>query len=314
MTLALELHELSKTYIKKNGTPFKAVDTLSLTVPQGQVIGFLGPNGAGKTTTIKMICNLILPTHGTVKLNGYSLERNRHEAIRQIGAVLEGTRNIYWQLSPWQNLMYFGRLKGITGKALTDQAEKLLDALELTARKDDPVEHFSRGSQQKVAIACSAIANPPILLLDEPTLGLDVKAARTIKQWIAHLAQHEQKTIVLTTHQLDIAEHVCDRIVIINKGKLIADKPTKELLKVFHEEHYEITIAGKIKDSSLILPDMQVIEREDHTIFTGAILDQQELYHKLAIIRNHDLPLVSVTRTKNNLEEVFMHLTKKDSA
>lgn len=314
MTLALELHELSKTYIKKDGTSFKAVDTLSLTVPQGQVIGFLGPNGAGKTTTIKMICNLILPTQGTVKLNGYSLEYNRHEAIRQIGAVLEGTRNIYWQLSPWQNLMYFGRLKGITGKALIEQAQKLLDALELAARKHDPVENFSRGTQQKVAIACSAIANPPILLLDEPTLGLDVKAARTIKQWIAQLAQHEQKTIVLTTHQLDIAEQVCDRIVIMNKGKLIADKPTKELLKVFHEEHYEITIAGKLKDCTVILPDMQVIEREDHTIFTGAILDQQELYHKLAIIRSHDLPLVSVTRTKNNLEEVFMHLTKKDTA
>jgi ABC-2 type transport system ATP-binding protein len=313
MPLAIELSELTKTYFKRDGTPFQAVDSLSLTVPQGQVIGFLGPNGAGKTTTIKMICSLITPSKGSITLNGFSIERNRHEAIWQIGAVLEGTRNIYWQLSAWQNLMYFGRLKGIYGKALNQQAEKLLSALELSHKKDEPVESFSRGTQQKVAIACSLIADPPIILLDEPTLGLDVKAARTIKQWLVYLAQSEQKTIVLTTHQLDIAEQVCERIVIMNKGKLIADKPTQELLKVFHEEQYQITVAGKIKEP-LLLPGMQVIEKENHTIFTGAIVDQQELYEKLSIIRTLELPLVSITRTKNNLEEVFMQLTKKDAA
>jgi ABC-2 type transport system ATP-binding protein len=313
MPPAIELKELTKTYTQKNGQPFKAVDNLSLTIPQGQVIGFLGPNGAGKTTTIKMICNLITPSHGSISLNGYSLAKDKYQAVRQIGAVLEGTRNVYWQLSAWQNLLYFGRLKGIYGKALHDQATKLLTALELMHKKDEAVGNFSRGTQQKVAIACALIANPPIVLLDEPTLGLDVKAARTIKQWIAHLAQEEHKTIVLTTHQLDIAEQVCERIVIMSKGKLIADSPTQELLKVVHEEHYQITVAGKVTNP-IVLPGMQIIEKEDHTIFSGAILDQQELYEKLSILRNLELSLVSVTRTKNNLEDVFMQLTKKDNA
>ena len=117
-------------------------------------------------------------------------------------------------------------------------------------------------------------------------------------------ALEEGKTIVLTTHQLDVAEQLCERIVIMNNGTLLADSPTKDLLSVVHNEYYEIIVAGKVKDTT-ILPGMKSTEKEDQTIFTGAILDQAKLYEKLSIIRNLDLPLVSVSRTKNNLEEVF---------
>lgn len=311
MSLAIKLSGLSKIYQRTNGTSFKAVDNLTLEIPAGQVIGFLGPNGAGKTTTIKMICDIISPTAGSVALNGYNVKGQRPQALTQIGAVLEGTRNIYWQLTPIQNLTYFGRLKGVRSKALVEHTEYLLDALDLVDKKHQPVSGLSRGTQQKVAIACALIANPPIVLLDEPTLGLDVKASRTIKQWITDLAQKHQKTIVLTTHQLDIAEQLCERIVIMNKGKIIADQPTQDLLKVFHEEHYQIAIAGKIKDSADLLPGMKVVEKEDHTLFVGAILNQEELYQKLNVIHDLKLPLISVTRTKQNLEEVFMQLTHK---
>lgn len=311
MNLAIELNALSKIYNRSNGTSFKAVDDLTLQVPAGQVIGFLGPNGAGKTTTIKMICDIISPTQGSVKLNGYAVKEHRALALGHIGAVLEGTRNIYWQLTPLQNLTYFGRLKGVRSKELAAHSHYLLEALDLLDKKNQPVSELSRGTQQKVAIACALITDPPIVLLDEPTLGLDVKASRTIKQWITELAQKHKKTVVLTTHQLDIAEQLCERIVIINKGKLIADQPTQDLLKVFHEEHYQIAIAGKVKDSETLLPGMKVIEKEDHTLFVGAIVNQEELYQKLTTIHTLKLPLLSVTRTKQNLEEVFMHLTHK---
>lgn len=311
MRFAIEINALSKTYLKKDGTSFKAVDTLSLEIPVGQVIGFLGPNGAGKTTTIKMICDIITPTEGSVKVNGLNMQEKRNDALTSIGVVLEGARNIYWQLSPWQNLMYFGRLKMIYPSELKEYAEHLLHTLALWEVKDMPVSDLSRGTQQKVAIACALIHNPPILLLDEPTLGLDVKASRTIKNWITDLAQKQKKTVVLTTHQLDIAEQLCERIVIINKGKIIADQPTHELLSAVHEEHYQIAVAGKVKDSGLILPGMDAVEKEDHTLYIGAILDQAELYKKLALIHDRNLSLLSVTRTKNNLEEVFMHLTHK---
>lgn len=312
MSLAIQLRGLHKNYLRANGSSFKAVDNLTLEIPTGQVIGLLGPNGAGKTTTIKMICDIISPSEGSVTLNGYSVKDQRPQALSQFGAVLEGTRNIYWQLSPLQNLTYFGRLKGVRSKALTEQAHSLLQALDLVDKAHQPVGALSRGTQQKVAIACALIADPPIVLLDEPTLGLDVKASRTIKQWITELAQKYKKTVVLTTHQLDIAEQLCERIVIMNKGKLIADQPTQDLLNVFHEEHYQIAIAGKVKeDVALLLPGMKMVQKDDHTLFTGAIINQEELYQKLNRIHDLKLPLLSVTRTKQNLEDVFMHLTHK---
>ena len=138
-----------------------------------------------------MICGLVIPTTGRVRVNGYDVARERSMAMRQIGAVLEGTRNVYWRLSAWENLMYFGRLKGYRGKALSDHAEQLLRGLDLWERRNDRVRMFSRGMQQKVAIACALVANPPIILLDEPTLGLDVQASRTVRDWIAKLAREQ---------------------------------------------------------------------------------------------------------------------------
>lgn len=313
MQFAVDVRNLTKLYSQHDGSSFKAVDNLTLSIPRGQVTGFLGPNGAGKTTTIKMICGIIAPSAGQIYLNNLAINQHRSQALNQMGAVLEGTRNIYWQLTPWQNLIYFGRLRGVGRARLHHQAEALLRTLDMWHEKDEPVNELSRGNQQKVALSCALIHDPAILLLDEPTLGLDVKASRTIKQWILDLAAKHDKTIVLTTHQLDVAEKVCDRIVIINKGKVIADKPTSELLHIIREEHYQIAVAGKIENNTIILPGMHKIEKDDHTLFIGAISAQEDLYKSLDILHEHKVPLISVTRTKHNLEEVFMHLTHKET-
>ena len=204
--VAIEIESLSKTYYKRNKSVTKAVDNLNLSVPAGHVFGFLGANGAGKTTTIKMICGLVTPTTGRVHVNGYDVAREHSMAMRQIGAVLEGTRNVYWRLTAWQNLLYFGRLKGCRGEGLKVRAEQLLRELDLWERRNDSIRTFSRGMQQKVAIACALISDPPIILLDEPTLGLDYQASRTVKAWIAQLANDQGKTVVLTTHQVDMAQ------------------------------------------------------------------------------------------------------------
>src|SRR5579875_1202209 len=219
---AIELSGLTKRYRRGNGW-LTAVDGVTLTVPHGQVIGLLGPNGAGKTTTIKMACGLIVPSAGRIRLNGYDVGRQRSGAVRQIGAVLEGSRNVYWPLSAWQNLLYFGRLKGLRVSEIRPRAQRLLTELDLWDRRHEPVGSFSRGMQQKVAIAAALITDPPIILLDEPTLGLDVEAARTVRGWIAQLARDEGKTIVLTTHQLDVAQQLSDRVAVIRQGSIIAD-------------------------------------------------------------------------------------------
>lgn len=310
LAAAIEISGLSKVYRKRGGESLTAVNNLNLSVPTGQVLGFLGSNGAGKTTTIKMICGLIVPSAGNVCLNGFDVGRKRSRAVLQMGAVLEGTRNIYWRLSPWENLAYFARLKGQTGKAVNARAESLLRELDLWDRRHDAVGNFSRGMQQKVAIACALIADPPIVLLDEPTLGLDVQAAHTVKKWIAKLSREQGKTLVLTTHQLDMAEELCDRVAIMNKGKLIADEPTTKLLNLFRQEHYEIKIRGQVDEQALALPAGFTRTEDDGVItLSGPITDQPTLYSILDGMRDKGLALVSVARTEPKLEEIFVRLT-----
>lgn len=311
----IEVQNLSKIYRKRGSRPeVKAVDNLSLKVWTGEVFGFLGANGAGKTTTIKMICGLLTPSSGRITLNGYPVT-DRRNAMRQIGAVLEGTRNIYWRLSAWQNLMYFGRLKGETGRPFRQRAEFLLKELGLWERRHDPIRMFSRGMQQKVAIACALIADPPVVLLDEPTLGLDVQAARTVKEWIEVLTRERGKTVVLTTHQLDMAQALCDRIAIMSQGRMVANKPTHELLNLFRQEFYEIKIGGHLDGAALVLPST-LTQREENgcTVFSGGLADQRELYQVIDQARALGLPLISVTQVEPNLEDIFIRLLEERTA
>jgi ABC-2 type transport system ATP-binding protein len=306
---AIQAERLSKIYRQRGGTPIPAVKELTLSVPPGQVAGFLGPNGAGKTTTIKMICGLVRPTSGRVRVGEVDVWRRRSAAVRQIGAVLEGTRNVHWALSAWDNLLYFGHLKGLWGRRLARRAEQLLHELDLWDRRFDLVRTFSRGMQQKLAVACALIADSPVILLDEPTLGLDVQAARTVKDMIRGLVREQGKTVVLTTHQLDMAEELCDRVAIISRGRLIAHQSVDELLNLFSEEHYQIEIGGHLPaGAGLHLDGMSVQEKNGHTILSGPIAGQDHLHTMLRRLRDLALPLISVNRAEPDLEEVFVRL------
>jgi ABC-2 type transport system ATP-binding protein len=305
---AIELAGLTKRYRRGNGL-FTAVNDVTLSVPHGQVIGLLGPNGAGKTTTIKMTCGLILPTAGTIALNGYDVGRQRSNAVRQLGAVLEGSRNVYWPLSAWQNLMYFGRLKGLRGREIRPRAERLLADLGLWERRNETVGSYSRGMQQKVAIAAALITDPPILLLDEPTIGLDVEAARTVKDWITRLAADEGKTIVLTTHQLALAQELAGRIAVIRDGTIIADLPTPDLLARYAEDRFEVRVAGLLNGFAGALP---AGARDDADAGTTRVVlrdaDQGRLFDFLGELRAKEIPLLSVTQAQPDLEEIFLRL------
>jgi ABC-2 type transport system ATP-binding protein len=306
---AIELTGLTKRYRHGKGW-LTAVDNVTLTVPAGQVIGLLGPNGAGKTTTIKMACGLIVPTAGTIRLNGYDVSRRRADAVRQIGAVLEGSRNVYWPLTAWQNLMYFGRLKGLRGAELRPRARRLLADLGLWDRRDETVGSFSRGMQQKVAIAAALITDPPVLLLDEPTLGLDVEAARTVRDWIARLAAEEGKTIVLTTHQLAMVQELAGRIAVIRDGAVIADLTTRELLARFAEDRFEVRVGGLL--TAGFTGKMPAGARVDAGSGTTRVVlrdaDQGRLHEFLDDLRAAGVPLLLVTQAQPDLEEIFLRL------
>lgn len=312
MPHAIEIKNLTKRFADGEHDAI-AVDSLSVAVPAGQVVGLLGPNGAGKTTTIKMICGLIQQTAGEVFLNGFHVIHQRAEAMRQIGVILEGARNIYWQLSAWENLLYYGRLKGQSGLHLMVQAEMLLKELDLWERRYENVGSFSRGTQQKVAIACALVANPPIILLDEPTLGLDIHAARMVRTWIEKLAREHKKTIVLTTHQLDIAEQLCDRVIIMQEGRVIADKSVHEMRQGEEMPHaYQIKIAGALNaDQQKLFDDVTVKMHQNSTILSNRAGGAPAFHQLLDRVHKEGLLLLSAQTTQQpSLEEVFVYLTK----
>lgn len=309
---AIELEALTKTFRKRSSQPIRAVVDLSLSIPHGQIFGFLGPNGAGKTTTIKMMCGVVTPDSGRVRLLGHDVQRDRGPAMRQIGAVLEGARTVYWRLSAMENLMYFGRLKGVRGKYLKPRAERLLKELDLWERRNDDVKEFSRGMQQKVAISGALMSDPPIVLLDEPTLGLDVESARTVREWVSRLAKEENKTVLLTTHQLTMAQEVCDRVAIINEGRLIADRTVDELLSLFRRDYYRIRVGGQFKGEGSLPEGLILEEGEDETTISGDIADQNRLHQVLRRIQQEGLPLLSVQRSEPGLEHIFVELLDED--
>jgi ABC-2 type transport system ATP-binding protein len=284
---------------------------VSLEIPPGQVLGLLGPNGAGKTTTIKMIAGLVTPTSGTATLGGYDITTQRSRAVQHIGAVLESSRNVYWSLTAWQNLLYFGRLKGLSAGEIRPRAEQLLRGLDLWDRRNQQVGAFSRGMQQKVAIAAALVTDPPILLLDEPTIGLDVEAARTVRQWVTRLAREQGKTIVLTTHQIAMAEELSDRVAVIRDGRIITDLPTGELLDRYVEDRFEVEVAGERVAVADALPFKAPIASDDgHATIQLPTADQGSLHAVLAKLRSSEVPILGVSRVRPNLEDVFVSLVK----
>ena len=310
---AIEVESLTKVY-GKGATQVKAVDGISLSIPPGQILGLLGPNGAGKTTTIKLICGLVSPTSGSVRVNGYDIGRQRSRAVLQLGAVLEGGRNVYWSLTAWQNLFYFGRLKGLRGSEIAPRAERLLRDLGLWDVRHAHVGQFSRGMQQKVAIAAALITDPPILLLDEPTIGLDVEAARTVKDWIVGLAYEQHKTVVLTTHMLDMAQELSDRVAVVRAGKIIANLPVPELLSKFRQDRYRIVLGSRSELTGIELPAGTTLSEEDGiTALTAPGLADRDLYELLARLGAANLTLRSVSQVEPDLEEVFLRLMREEA-
>jgi ABC-2 type transport system ATP-binding protein len=301
----LEVHNLSKSY-RQRGTAIAAVRHVSLTLNAGEVLAFLGPNGAGKTTTIKMIAGLILPDDGWVKLAG----RNPHtdpRALRSLGAVLEGNRNLYWRLTPAENLEYFGVLRGLSRRVARKRGDELLERFGLGDKRRAVVQSLSRGMQQKLAIAVSLIHNPQLLLLDEPTLGLDVEATQTVKTLIREIVQ-EGRAILLTTHQLDIAEELSDRVAIIRRGEIIAEQRTSELIRQFAGTAYQIELEQELD------PDrIQKIEQAGGIVRVNTIYVREPamLYQVLAIL--NPLPLLRIEKDQASLTDIFLKLVRQDS-
>lgn len=234
MSAIIKVNNLSKQYRE-----LKAVDDISFTVHAGDIYGFLGQNGAGKSTTIRMLLTLIEPTAGTIELFGKNLYSHRKEVLRQIGAVIEKP-DLYKYLTAYENLSLFARMSGVTvtEKKLNDQLEQV----GLAKRAHSKVRTFSQGMKQRLGIAIALIHDPQLIILDEPTNGLDPQGIADIRNLILHLSRHQGKTILVSSHLLHEIELIANRMLIIDKGKKIMEGTVAELVDPANTiVHLEVT-------------------------------------------------------------------------
>src|SRR5262249_32822657 len=203
-------------------------------VGEGELFGLLGPNGAGKTTTIKMLVTLLIPTSGTARVLGLDVVRDARAVRRKIGYVFGGERGAYDRLSGLDNLRYFAELYGVPPKVQKRRIRELLELVGLTGREKDRVEGYSRGMKQRLHIARGLLHDPPVVVLDEPTIGLDPVGARELRHTIGELAQ-SGKTVLLTTHYMYEADALCDRIAVIARGEIVAAGTPADLKSIVAE-------------------------------------------------------------------------------
>jgi len=225
---AISVQGLTKVFRTRKGE-VRAVDGVSFTVKEGEIFGLLGPNGAGKTTTLRMLATLLVPTAGRAEIMGYDLMAAPQEVRARIGFLTTET-GLYERLTPWETLLFFGRIFGLPPGKLELRAEETLRILGLEGLKDRRVGTLSTGERQKLSLGRCLIHDPPVLILDEPTASLDVFVARTITQLIRDLRSNGH-TILLSTHNMHLAERLCDRVGIIHLGKLVAVGTPEELGK-----------------------------------------------------------------------------------
>lgn len=296
-----------------------AAQDISFDIRAGEIFGLLGPNGAGKTTTVKMISTLVMPDAGKVSVCGMDVERQRKKVLQQVGVVLEGTRTVMWPLSPLENMAYYGNLKNVRGKVLKERSHALLDFIGLKEKKNVQVSLLSRGQKQKLAICIALIADPRVLLLDEPTTGLDVQSGRAIKDKLIEMTREQGKSVLVTTHDMHVAQELCDRIGIIDKGRLIECKPTAQLLQIFSQQLFVFQL-DRLPDLAGLggipgVTSLEVEEGEDGPLLLAHLShDEAErsaaIYTLTARLCEAHYVLRGITQRQQNLESIFLQVTK----
>lgn len=302
----VEIRDLYKEY-RARGKAVKALNGIDLTIEEGEFFGLLGPNGAGKTTLIQCITTLLIPTKGEISVCGYDALREPSKVRASIGCMLTGERSIYWKLTGRENLDYFGALYHIKGRK--ERIEELISMLSLEDFIDRRVETYSSGQRMKVAFAKTLIADPPAIILDEPTITLDVLASRELRQTIKRVNRNGT-TVIYTTHLMFEVEELCDRVAIIDEG-VIKALDTVEGLKRISGEERQIKLS--LSDPSTVAEALRgvasvkrVSEEDGSVVVVGDALDSI-----LKAVLSSGVELRDIDVSSPDLENVFLRLTGK---
>lgn len=304
-----------KQLVKKFGN-FTAVDKMDLVVYEGEILGFLGPNGAGKTTTISMLTTLIKPTSGDAKIAGYDL-LNEGEKIRSVIGVVPQTFSLFPELTPIENLVYIGRLYGLTKKNAEEKAISILKRVALYEHRNRIAGVFSGGMKQRLSIAASIMSGPKILFMDEPTTGLDPQSRIAIRELTKELNK-QGMTVIYTTHDMEEAEKICDRIIIMDKGKIIGNGTSEQLKHSLMKGYVlEIRIRHKIFPKELLkeikrIPYVTRVNFENDVIQVIVSKKDDVLFKISRLLHDKNIFVEDMQYKEPTLEDVFINLTKKD--
>jgi ABC-2 type transport system ATP-binding protein len=313
---AIDLHRTYRTStgtIRRKWMDVEAVRGVSFAIEKGELFGLLGPNGAGKTTTIKMLITLLIPTSGTAKVLGHDVVKDAREVRKRIGYVFGGERGVYERLSGYDNLRYFAELYGVPPGEQKQRIASLLELVGLTGREQERAEGYSRGMKQRLHVARGLLHDPPVVFLDEPTIGLDPVGARELRATIASLVDGG-KTVLLTTHYMFEADALCDRIAVINGGKIVATGSGSDLKAVIANrtiveiETYGVT--SEAVDRLRADPDVIAVNTEDQDQSQILLVQSErgtEITQRL-IQQLGDTRIGKISAREPTLEDAYVHL------
>jgi ABC-2 type transport system ATP-binding protein len=301
---AIRIQSLSKTYAASGGAPKLALDDVSFDVPRGQIFGLLGPNGAGKSTLINILAGLVTKSSGSVSIWGFDIDRHPRNAKRSIGIV---PQEILFDpfFSPREALEMQAGLYGIN--PADRQSDALLAAMHLTDKANAYARTLSGGMKRRLLVAKAMVHSPPILVLDEPTAGVDIELRKELWNYVREL-NGKGVTVVLTTHYLEEAEQLCDRIAIIHRGKVVANEPTRELIAKAQEKAVVVTFDRDIAQVPTASCFENITLLDERTLEISYRKDQVNAGEVLAALAAEGLAIVDVSTRDPDLEDVFLSL------
>jgi ABC-2 type transport system ATP-binding protein len=304
--IAIEISNLTKRF--ENVT---ALDNLSFAVRYGEIFGLLGPNGSGKTTSINIVSGLSKPTFGQVKVLGYEITQNTHAVHAALGAVPQETA-LYEELTAWTNMTIHADLYGVRRSERRQRITDMLNLVELYERRDNRVSTFSGGMKRRLALARALLHDPKLLYLDEPTLGVDVQSRRALWDYILDLKK-KGKTILLTTNYLEEANVLCDRLAILDHGRLVALDTTSNLKRRYGDTIIEIVTASPISQHIITqmhaLSGVTEVHQNDRVLKIALTGDDTSIIGKIIMVVTKETVLRTISQREPNLDEIFLNLT-----
>jgi ABC-2 type transport system ATP-binding protein len=325
---AVETFQLSKIFeTKEKGQKraVRAVDHVDIKIRKGEFLGLLGPNGAGKTTLIKMLCTIILPDEGTAKVNGYDILKESYNVRSSFGWFHgeTGGRSLYWRLNAEDNLSFYAYLQNVPKKVAEKRIDALLDFFELSEDREKLVKEYSTGMKVRVMLARALLHNPPILFMDEPTIGLDTISAVETRKLLKALNAELGKTILFTSHNMFEVEQLCGRVAIMRKGKIIVDAPPSKLREMLRDiRAVEVELKDNIDSKAIIekLTALPVVIKvlETTNSATGYVirLQVEDEYKAIPIVaekaRLWGVKVSAIRQAEPTFEDIFVKLAREE--